>query len=186
MITRQSTLTMPRETYTKTAGSTSSNKPITRMRTAITAIPNPVVLHNFFSSYFAFSSFDAVLYPEINQLPCPESNIMEITKNIRNTTHIIQSAPLDTSANFIFHHLCDFYIPYAFFYHMYRLDPHFIRNVLIKLHSFIYHHMAVIVAICFARMVPRLFSRAIMYFIYISAFIQIIFLKIKQFFKFFI
>ena len=48
----------------------------------ITDIPIPVVLHSFFSLYFFFSSFEAILYPEINQLPCPEIKTMESIANI--------------------------------------------------------------------------------------------------------
>ena len=78
-----------------------SNKPIINIRIAIIDIPIPVVLHNFFSSYFSFSSFEAILYPEINQLPCPESKIIESTANTTKTVHIIQSGPVAKSANFI-------------------------------------------------------------------------------------
>ena len=55
-------------------------------RIAIIDIPIPIVLHNFFSSYFSFSSFEAVLYPEINHLPCPESKIIESTVNVLKYT----------------------------------------------------------------------------------------------------
>ena len=71
-------------------------------RIAIIDIPIPIVLHNFFSSYFSFSSFEAVLYPEMNPLPCPESKIIESTANIAKTIHTIQSEPVAKSANFIY------------------------------------------------------------------------------------
>lgn len=72
------------------------------MRNVITDIPIPVVLHSFFSLYFFFSSFEAILYPEINQLPCPEIKTMESIANIIKLIHMIQSGPVDISANFIY------------------------------------------------------------------------------------
>ena len=75
--------------------------PIINRRIAITDIPIPIVLHSFFSLYFAFSSFEAVLYPEINQLPCPEIKTMESTANIIKPTYTTQSGPVDKSASFI-------------------------------------------------------------------------------------
>ena len=75
MITTTLTKIIPNAIYTKDAGKLFSNKPIINARIAIIDISIPIVLHNFFSSYFSFSSFEAVLYPEMNQLPCPESKI---------------------------------------------------------------------------------------------------------------
>ena len=85
VITTTSTKIIPNAIYTKNAGKIFSNKPIVNARIAIIDIPIPIVLHNFFSSYFSFSSFEAVLYPEMNQLPCPESKIIESTENIAKT-----------------------------------------------------------------------------------------------------
>ena len=87
--------------YDKNAGKIFSNTPIINRRIAITDIPIPIVLHSFFSLYFAFSSLEAVLYPEINQLPCPEIKTMESTANIINPTYTTQSGPVDKSASFI-------------------------------------------------------------------------------------
>ena len=101
IITTTSTKIIPNAIYTKDAGKLFSNKPIINIRIAIIDIPIPVVLHNFFSSYFSFYSFEAILYPEINQLPCPESKIIESTANTTKTIHIIQSGPVAKSANFI-------------------------------------------------------------------------------------
>lgn len=100
MITRQSTPTTPSEIYAKPAGSTSSNKPITRMRNAITAIPPPSFYIIFFI-VFCFLLFRRCIIPGNKPAPWPDSSIMEITKNITNTTHSIPSVPLDRSANFI-------------------------------------------------------------------------------------
>ena len=85
VITTTSTKIIPNAIYTKNAGKIFSNKHIVNARIAIIDIPIPIVLHNFFSSYFSFSSFEAVLYPEMNQLPCPESKIIESTENIAKT-----------------------------------------------------------------------------------------------------
>ena len=85
IITTTSTKIIPNAIYTKNAGKIFSNMPIVNARIAIIDIPIPIVLHNFFSSYFSFSSFEAVLYPEMNQLPCPESKIIESTENIAKT-----------------------------------------------------------------------------------------------------
>ena len=87
IITTTSTKIIPNAIYTKNAGKIFSNKPIVNARIAIIDIPIPIVLHNFFSSYFSFSSFEAVLYPEMNQLPCPESKIIESTANIAKTIY---------------------------------------------------------------------------------------------------
>lgn len=38
----------------------------------------------------------------MNQLPCPESKIIESTANIAKTIHTIQSEPVAKSANFIY------------------------------------------------------------------------------------
>ena len=38
----------------------------------------------------------------MNQLPCPESKIIESTANITKTIHTIQSEPVAKSANFIY------------------------------------------------------------------------------------
>ena len=108
IITTTSITIIPNAMYIKNAGKKFSNKPIINIRSAITDIPIPVVLHNFFLSYFSFSSFEAVLYPEINQLPCPESKTIESTANITKTIHIIQSGPVAKSANFIYKHLLKF------------------------------------------------------------------------------
>lgn len=78
-----------------------SNTPMINMRTAITAIPLPITLHNFFSLYFAFSSLEAVLYPEISQLPRPRSKTMENTANTIKAIHTTQSGPAEISFNFI-------------------------------------------------------------------------------------
>ena len=102
IITTTSTKIIPNAIYTKNAGKIFSNKPIVNARIAIIDIPIPIVLHNFFSSYFSFSSFEAVLYPEMNQLPCQESKIIESTANIAKTIHTIQSEPVAKSANFIY------------------------------------------------------------------------------------
>jgi len=67
IITTTSTKIIPDAIYTKNAGKIFSNKPIVNRRIAIIDIPIPIVLHNFFSLYFSFSSFEAVLYPEMNQ-----------------------------------------------------------------------------------------------------------------------
>ena len=87
IITTTSTKIIPNAIYTKNAGKVFSNKPIVNARIAIIDIPIPIVLHNFFSSYFSFSSFEAVLYPEMNQLPCPKSKIIESTANIAKTIY---------------------------------------------------------------------------------------------------
>ena len=108
IITTTSTTMIPNAIYTKNAGKIFSSKPIVNARIAIIDIPIPIVLHNFFSSYFSFSSFEAVLYPEINQLPCPESKIIENTANITKTIHTIQSEPVAKSTNFIYKHLLKF------------------------------------------------------------------------------
>ena len=100
IITTTSTTMIPNAIYTKNAGKIFSSKPIINARIAIIDIPTPIVLHNFFSSYFFSSSFEAVLYPEINQLPCPESKTIESTANITKTIHTIQSEPVAKSANF--------------------------------------------------------------------------------------
>ena len=100
IITTTSTTMIPNAIYTKNAGKIFSSKPIINARIAIIDIPTPIVLHNFFSSYFFFSSFEAVFYPEINQLPCPESKTIESTANITKTIHTIQSEPVAKSANF--------------------------------------------------------------------------------------
>ena len=92
---------IPNAIYTKNAGKIFSNTPIINRRIAITDIPIPIVLHSFFSLYFAFSSFEAVLYPEINQLPCPEIKTMESTASIIKPTYTPQSGPVDKSASFI-------------------------------------------------------------------------------------
>ena len=87
IITTTSTKIIPNAIYTKNAGKIFSSKPIVNARIAIIDIPIPIVLHNFFSSYFSFSSFEAVLYPEMNQLPCPKSKIIESTANIAKTIY---------------------------------------------------------------------------------------------------
>ena len=102
IITATSIKIIPNAIYTKNAGKIFSSTPIINARIAIIDIPIPIVLHNFFSSYFSFSSFVAVLYPEINQLPCPESKVIESTANIAKTIHTIQSEPVAKSANFIY------------------------------------------------------------------------------------
>ena len=102
IITTTSTKIIPNAIYTKNAGKIFSNKPIVNARIAIIDIPIPIVLHNFFSSYFSFSSLEAVLYPEMNQLPCPESKIIESTANIAKTIHTIQSESVAKSANLIY------------------------------------------------------------------------------------
>jgi len=61
IITTTSTTIIPTAIYTKNAGRTLSNNPIINIRIDIIDIPIPIVLHNFFSSYFSFSSFEAVL-----------------------------------------------------------------------------------------------------------------------------
>ena len=94
IITTTSTTMIPTAIYIKNAERKFSNKPIINIRIAIIDIPIPVVLHNF-------SSFEAILYPEINQLPCPESKIIESTANTTKTIHIIQSGPVAKSANFV-------------------------------------------------------------------------------------
>ena len=60
----------------------------------------------------SISSFEAVLYPEINQLPCPESKTIESTANIAKTIHTIQSGPVAKSSNF-YMHLLKFFITQA-------------------------------------------------------------------------
>ena len=101
IITTTSTTMIPNAIYTKNAGKIFSSKPIINARIAIIDIPIPIVLHSFFSLYFAFSSFEAVLYQEINQLPCPEIKTMESTANNINPTYTTQSGPVDKSASFI-------------------------------------------------------------------------------------
>lgn len=102
IITTTSTIIIPNAIYAKNAGRIFSSNPIINIRSVMTDIPIPTVLHSFFSLYFSFSSFEAVLYPEINQLPCPESKTMESTANIIKTNHTIQSEPVDISASFIY------------------------------------------------------------------------------------
>src|SRR5699024_5062512 len=47
------------------------------------------------------SSFVAVLYPAIIQLPCPESSVTDIAKSATIKIQISQSGPEETSDNFI-------------------------------------------------------------------------------------
>ena len=100
IITTTSTKIIPNARYTKNSGKICSNNPIVNAIIAIIDIPIPIFLHNFFASYFSFSSFEAILYPEMNHLPCPESKIIESTRNISNAIHTIQSEPVAKSANF--------------------------------------------------------------------------------------
>ena len=88
-------------TTVKLEGNTFSNNSAIRIRSVIIVIPIPITRHSFFSLYFAFSSFDAVLYPAISQLPCPKSKVMDMIVRIKNITQNIQSGPWDTSASFI-------------------------------------------------------------------------------------
>ena len=53
IITTTSTTMIPTAIYIKNAERKFSNKPIINIRIAIIDIPIPVVLHNFFSSYFS-------------------------------------------------------------------------------------------------------------------------------------
>jgi len=101
MIATISIKTIPKAIYAKNAGKIFSSNTIIKRRIAITNIPIPNIRHNFFSSYFAFSSCEAVLYPEISQLPCPEIKTTESIINIVKAIHTVQSGPVDKSANFI-------------------------------------------------------------------------------------
>ena len=101
MIATISIKTIPKKTYTKNAGKIFSSNTIIKRRIAITDIPIPIIRHSFFSLYFSFSSCEAVLYPAISQLPCPELKTTESILNIIKTIHTIQSGPVDKSANFI-------------------------------------------------------------------------------------
>ena len=40
-----------------------------------------IALHSFFSSYFAFSAAEAVLYPAIRNMPFPRENTMPSITN---------------------------------------------------------------------------------------------------------
>ncbi len=98
VITTTSTKIIPSETYIKNAGKIFSNSSIIKRRIVIMDIPIPIVRHSFFSLYFAFSSFEAILYPAISQPPCPEIKTMEIIANIITKIHTSQSGPVDKSA----------------------------------------------------------------------------------------
>ena len=101
---RQSAAMMPAHMYAALAGSASSNRSITRITAEITAIPIPLIRHNFFSSYFSFSFFEEVLYPAINPLPRPKQKTMERITAMKNTIHATQSGPVDKSDSFNLHH----------------------------------------------------------------------------------
>ena len=75
IITTTSTIIIPNAIYAKNAGRIFFSNPIINIRSVMTDIPIPTVLHSFFSLYFSFSSFNITFYNDLPNIFPPKTKI---------------------------------------------------------------------------------------------------------------